>query len=364
MNADQHAYKLFQSTMKSGILPSVMLFYGVEDYLVRWALETLKSKVIHPASAAMDQAVFSERKAQNDELIAACETLPVLSAKRLVIVEDCDAFSMAKGTDAQEDERLRAAQSNRAAANDELSNYIRSVPDSCLLVFLCANVDKRTKAYKAVRDTGIAFDFSTLDRATLAGFVNKRINEAGKSVSRDTFNYLVERTGYLEKDSAYTLSHLLNDIAKAAAHSQSDEVKAEDFEAVMTADASHDAFALLEAAFTGEKALALALWRQRCNALLPGETGREIFRMIALICSQLEMTLIARERMADGQNAKDLATAMGVHPYRLRKALEAARPKSTESLFDNLLAAYDLEQQIKSGLLSGETAVELFIACV
>lgn len=352
MRGEEHAFRVFQKMLQSDRFPSVMLLYGPEDYLIRWAGEELENALIHPAAAALDRIVFSERRIDTAELIAACETLPVMSKRRLVIVDDCEAFGTPRG---------RGTEPGDFA---QLADYMRSVPESTLLLFRAETADKRTKAYRSVREAGIALEFSAVDRPILRGFVQKQLKTAGKHASRQAIDSLIDRTGYGQKGSEYTLTHLMNDLAKAIAYSAGAEITTDDFDAVTAAESQSDAFALLEAAFSGDKARALALWKQHRSGLLPSEADREVFRMIALICSQLEMTLVARERIEEGQNPGDLATVMGVHPFRLRKALETAKGQSTQSLAKNLAGAYELEIQIKSGRMPADVALELFIACV
>ncbi|HCU07546.1 MAG TPA: DNA polymerase III subunit delta [Clostridiales bacterium] len=352
MNQEEHAYKIFQKMLKAHVYPSAMLLYGPEDYLIQWAVDELTKELIHPSVAAMDAVIFSEGDASVSELIAACETLPLFSARRLVIVEDADFFAGGK------------SRRYGPAEQSELAAYLRSMPESTMLLFKCAGVDKRTSAYKAIREHGMALEFSPISGQILKGFIQKKLMTMGKTASSQTIGSLIERTGYGDKNSEYTLHHLMNDLIKAASYSLEPEIKSTDFEAVTTASPQSDVFQLLEAAFSGKKGLALKLFQNRLSGLLSSDADREVFQLIALLCSQLELMLIARERLEAGQVARELPGVMGVHPFRLRKAVETAGSRSVVELSDSLAAAYRLEKDIKSGLMPADLAMELFIAMV
>jgi DNA polymerase-3 subunit delta len=352
MKQEEHAYKTFQKMLETHVYPSAMLLYGPEDYLMRWAVEELTRDLIDPSAAAMDTVVFSEGDAQVSALIAACETLPLFSKRRLVIVEDSDFFGAGKGRGCSPAEQA------------ELVAYLRSVPESTALVFKCAGADKRTGAYKAIREHGMVLEFSPISGQILKGFIRKKLAAMGKSASPQAIGSLIERTGYGDKNSDYTLHHLMNDLIKAASYSQDPEIGTADFEAVTAASAQSDVFQLLEAAFSGKKGLALKLFQNRLSGLLSSDADREVFQLIALLCSQLELMLIARERLDAGQSARELPEVMSVHPFRLRKAVEAAGKRNAADLSDSLAAAYRLEKDIKSGSMPATLAMELFIAMV
>lgn len=350
MNQEEHAYKTFQKMLKARMIPSVMLLYGPEDYLIQWATEELGKELIHPAAAAMDRTVFSEGNGSASELIAACETLPLFSERRLVIVEDCDLFAGKKSRQYGPDEQ------------SQLSEYFLRMPDSVLLLFKGVGVDKRSGTFKAVREHGMALEFPPISGQILRGFIRKKLTVMGKNASPQAVGSLIERTGYGDKNSDYTLRHLMNDLTKATAYSREDEITAADFQAVTASSLQSDSFQLLEAAFSGEKGQALKLFKNRMAGLLSSDADREVFQLIALLCAQLELILSAKERMEEGLSARDLPKVMGVHPYRLRKAMEAAGKRSTQTLSDRLAAAYHMEKEIKSGMMSADLAMELFIA--
>ena len=62
--------------------------YGIEQYLVKWAVETLVKKYVNSAASAMDYVKLSGERITVSEIINACETFSMFSERRIVWVRD------------------------------------------------------------------------------------------------------------------------------------------------------------------------------------------------------------------------------------------------------------------------------------
>ena len=82
----EHAFKRIGRDIREGRIGSLVLLYGKEQYLVNWAEELLVSTYINPATKQMDYAVFDASAAEPVEIRNACETIAMLSEKRVVTV--------------------------------------------------------------------------------------------------------------------------------------------------------------------------------------------------------------------------------------------------------------------------------------
>ena len=81
------------------------LFYGPEAYIRKSALAALEKKVLMPGLESMNRTVMNAPSAQ--AVIENCETLPMMSDYRLIIVRDCALLTSGKAKDeAQESELL------------------------------------------------------------------------------------------------------------------------------------------------------------------------------------------------------------------------------------------------------------------
>ena len=78
-------YKDYFSKLRSGELPQALLFDGEEEYTKDSALAQLRAKVLPEGLEEMNETPLSGT-ASAAEIVDACEMLPFLSPKRLVVV--------------------------------------------------------------------------------------------------------------------------------------------------------------------------------------------------------------------------------------------------------------------------------------
>ena len=344
----EHPFRTIVKLLDSEALPRVLVCYGHEEFLVNWAEKFVKGKLIEPAAEVLDFTVFSE-DLDPYSIIAACETLPMLSKRKLVVVHDTDLFT-------------QTPKDMKAEGVQILSEYLANVPETTMLLFTAEKVNKTKALYKNAVKAGVVYDFCPLDRQTLAGWIAKQLQNLGKNASRDDIFAYADKCGYLDKESGYTLYNVKNDVAKAAAFADAQTVTAKDFAACMQGEEETDAFAILDAAFSGQKGKALTILHNSVDAEQASKQDGVVLRFLGLLCSQLEIMLEARERGGRDGDPYSVASAMGANPYRIRKAMDASYRKKYSELKASLAAAYDIEKDFKSGQIDAYLALELFIA--
>ena len=124
----------FFDELKAGKVHNVYLFYGPEAYIRKSALAALEKKVLMPGLES--RTVMSAPSAQ--AVIESCETLPMMSDYRLIIVQDCALLESGKAKDEAQDSELLAA-------------YLPRVPETTCLVFdVSGTMDKRKKLSRAL----------------------------------------------------------------------------------------------------------------------------------------------------------------------------------------------------------------------
>ena len=331
-----HSFKRIQDQLKNDVLPDILLFYGREKYLVRWSVEQIKARYVDPSLEMFNFTKFEDSSATAGAIIDACETMPVMSEKRVVLVENAD-FSAEDG--------------------DELASYFSNFPETTVLIFVSEAVDKRKKFYKAVQKAGDVYEFGPLAMPQLRSFVTKRLRASGKKFDPEVAGIIVETSGYYDKDSDYTIDNLVNDIEKVVSHS-GDYISAEDVDSTVTGNVERDVFAFSEALASGRRGDAIGL----LNILLT--YGENVFKLLGLICSQFETMLLIKEMREAGYSTGQMHQQLGIHEYRIKKTMPQASKYSVERLRSILMKAYEVDRNIKSGLMEAEVALELLVAGV
>ena len=339
--------KQFKASAQTGDYPRVILLCGREDFLINWAKKFIKEQLIEPAAEDIYFSSFSEENSNPYDIIAACETLPLMSRKKLVVAEDLDAFAASGGSS----DDMQA-----------LTDYVARSAESCVLVFTYQKPNKTRALYKAVAKHGLIYDFTALDEESLSGWMAKRLRAAGKSAEPRDMVRFAKEAGYWDQDRSYTLYNLENDLKKLFALSDKPVLTREDFLSTAEIQPDTQAFRILDAAFSGAKGTAVMMLRSSLQQVLPSKEDGVIFQFLGLLCSQLEIMVEARERRNEGQSMRQIEAETGINGYRLRKCVETSAEKSLSDLKRDLSRAYDMEEEIKGGLMPAPLAMELFIA--
>lgn len=340
----QHAFKVIDKDIREGKLKNLLLLCGKEQYLVDWSIERIVSKYVNPACRELDFTSIEAEMQTVDQIILNCETLTMFSEKRVTVVRDFPPVSGAakKGFGEEEEKRL--------------CEYIKNVPDSSILIFTAEKPDKRKKLVKEINAKGSLYDFDTLDESALKAFILKRFKAAGKIAKNAVINEIVSGSGYYHKETDYTLYNLENDLRKIIAHSQGEEIIVSDVFSTLAGDAETNVFAMIDAVSKGRKDEA---YRLLFNLLGAGEN---IYMLLSLIASQFETILETKEMSSERKSLAEMQKILGIHEFRVKKALGFTDRYSIPDLRRILTAIYTVDRNIKTGLTEQNLALEMLVA--
>lgn len=342
--AEEHAYKRIEKDIRSDRVKNVLLLYGREDFLIRWAVDTLVRKYVSEVCRDMDFSRIDGSTATFGQIRNDCETLPFLSEKRVVLLRD---FKLIEGEKMksfdEEEERL-------------LTDYLKNIPENCLLIITAGNVDKRKKPFRAVSEAGGVYEFGELDERSLKTYIEKRFREAGKTARPSVVAGLIAASGYYDRETEYTLYNLENDIKKAIAYSESAEIGMDAVDNTVSGNLDTDVFAMIDSLGKGRKDEA---YRILHNLLASGE---QVYRLLALLCSHFEIILSVKEMKEEGKSFPEMKDILGIHEFRIKKAASFAEKHTLARLRRILQKTYEIDKNIKTGLLEASLALELFIS--
>ncbi|MCF0150166.1 MAG: DNA polymerase III subunit delta [Firmicutes bacterium] len=347
----EHPFRTVRRVMlaakETGVYPRVMLLCGEEGFLIQWACGFVKELVVEPAVEALDYIRLSEDEVTPASILSACETLPFLSCKKLVQVDADPLFASSK---------------EEGDAQKQVAEYLAKLPDSTLLLLVAPKAIKNRSLYKAAEKHGLVFDFTPLDDATLKGWLSKRLAMYQKTCDQTMLLNFVKANGYGDKEAGYDLYSVENDLKKVTALAEGSEITRKDLIEIYAPPANTNAFRLLDSAFSGNKEEAYRILSDTIDLQKASQVMGTVLQFTGLLCSQLEIMVEGLERRAEGQDFDTIARETGTNPYRLKKALEAASRRSLPALRDCLYRAYQIEKDLKNGIMEPRLSLELFIA--
>ena len=322
----------FFDELKAGTVRNVYCFYGPKAYIRRSAVAKLREKVLMPGLEDMNETVLSAPTAQ--QIIESCETLPMMSDYRLIIVRDCALTQSGKAKD-------------EAQESAALCEYLPRVPETtCLLFDLGDGVDKRKKLAQALMKLPGAVGFDALDDAQLARWMGQTLRPLGKRMDRAACEALAFTSG---RD----LTMLSGELQKLAAYvGERTDITTQDIEQVATHTAECTVFAMVDAITEGRAQQAFEL----LGVLLQG--GEQRIGILAMITRQyrqmMHLSAMQGERTPQAQQAK----LLGVPPFALNRLTRQVGRRSYASLRGCVEACVQADYDIKRGALREEAALE------
>ena len=324
----------FFAAVKSGQVAPCYLFEGEEEYTKKSALTALRNAVAAGDFAEMNDSRLTDPAP--DALIAAAETLPFLSDKRLVEIRDSAMLLSGKAKDYDEDAGVK-----------RLTGYFEDLPGTtCMVFYIRGKADARKKLTQLLKKKAVCVAFDPLDDRELTRWIASTLNKAGKKISGDTCQRLWFSAG---RD----LTLLSNELEKLAAYAgERQEITDADVDAVSVRSTEFKVYDLADTLLSGQGAKALGM----LEALL--RDGEDRLGLLPLLGRQCRQLKYYRALTAAGCREGELMAKLGVPSFVLRKYREMARAYTLEQLEEMAALCLETEYLVKSGRMTDVGSLE------
>lgn len=312
--------------IKTGEFKQIYLLYGEEAFLKNSYKNRLKEAII--GDDTMNFARFEGKGLDVDELIRLADTMPFFAERRLILVEDSGFFK---------------------SASDALVQYLPSMPDTTILLFVETEVDKRNRLYKKVKDMGYAAELNRQDSAQLARWAGGILTREQKKITKHTMELFLSMAGddmenirmELEKLISYTLGR--------------EVITDEDVLAVCTVQVTNRIFEMVSAIVNRQPRKAMDLYEDLLTLKEPP------MRILFLIARQFNQLLQVKDLMGKGMDKGTIASKLKMQPFVVGKTMPQARQFGREQILSYVEFCVETEEAVKSGRLQDRLAVELLI---
>jgi len=310
-------------------LKPVYLIYGSEELLLERAARRLRERLAAVADLDFNMETFDGGSASADDVVNAANTMPFMSERRLVIVNDVDKMD--------------------AASLERLASYAKDPAPYTCLVLVATKMAKNSKLYKAVASTGVTYEYTAPKRSEYAGEVVRLLLERGKTIDHKAAEALVDLVG---RD----LRRLDGEADKLAAYVDSaDVVVLDDVRQVAAASGTASVFELTDA--VGERGTAHALGV--LHRLLQG--GESALGLHAMLVRHVRGLIGARALSARGMSTDSMAPDLGMAPWQARNVARQAGNYAPAELSAALRGLAAAEEEMKTSPTEAGLVLERWI---
>ena len=324
------AYKDFVNDKNKGLLKDVLLFYGAEDFLMNWAVDSIVNEYVDDSARDIDLVHLEGDQVTAADIMAQARAYSMFSERRVIVVRNyLPLYRKASDPDA-----------------DALLDFASGPQDSSVVMFVVESrysSDLTSYGKKLAKACG-AYEFARLERADLKAFITKRVHNGGRMIARRELEHMIDVTGYYNKDSRYDLAQLEKD---------SDSVSAQLIEEILIGDSDRFVFGLVDALVSGDRGKALEI----AEAIIKEEDGS--MAVLALLTKQFEIMYDAVELNEMGYSISRMAKKTGVNEFRFKRAFNAAGRYSKRRIGKILTELYNTDRDIKRGNIDKDVALEL-----
>ena len=328
--------------------PTFYIFHGADEFTRAETLADFKRRLGPPDTVDLNTTILDGGTLTLAKLRHACDAIPFLAEKRLVIVE-----GLLSRLAPRKDRELSTSQRELLTA---LADYLPRLPETTRLVFI---EDKPLPARHSMlrlaqrEERGYVKRFDPPDAKVLPRWIEKRVRKYGGEIEPQAARQLAAVVGT-------DLRLLDQEIAKLVTYTQSptggQAITIADIETVVPYAQAAVVFDLVDALGRRDGRTAA----QTLHRLL--DAGEHPLMLLAMIVRQFRLLIQVKELKAGGGTPHDIAKALRLHPFPARKLHTQATHFTTaqlEAVYRHLL---DTDVAIKTGEIEAEVALDLLVA--
>lgn len=332
--------EILKDDLKNNKIRSLYLFYGPEEYLKRHYIDSIEKSLLSEDLKALNKVVL-EGKVELNRILDNCETLPIFSDRKVVIVKNSGLFKPSK--------KAGDTAKKGKSANDDLSAILQDLPSHVCLVFYEQEIDKRIKAIDVIKKHGLVVEYAYQKPEELVKWVIKRFRASSRDIDMATASRLVETC-------EQGMTEILNEVEKLLAYlGDKQKVTIQDIEMVCTKSIKSRVFDLTDAIAGKNSSKALMLLNDMVVLKEP------IPKILFMIARQFRQILQVKLLHNEGLNMGEIASKLGLAPFVAGKILKQAGSFTVERLKKAMETSLEFDIAVKTGKINDMTAAELLI---
>lgn len=321
---------------------STYLLYGEENYQIEKALKVAKDSLA-PSFSDLNYTVIDTDYEKNlEDIISRCESVPFMDKKRVVVVKTSDLFSSSSAYDKDE--------------IDNLIEYTNAPLKTTQLIFVPAVIDKRNGFYKKISKNSEVFESKRLDKVQLSNFITRKLNAKHVKIDNSSKDYLIEKSGYLFRDSEVTLFDVENEIEKIVLNTKNDGlINVADIKSTVFEEKNVDIFKFIDAVFNGDVMKSYEL----LNNIT--EVHNASIQILALIGRQISLLIKLRILLKGHIPESVIAKKLNLHPFVVKKTKALLNKYTYKELLDLYNICSDMDYRAKTGRINDKISVEIMV---
>ncbi len=320
------------------------IFYGIDERLIMEEVNSIIKSALADDFRELNLVRFDgSTLASFDDVINACQTLPFMSEKKVVLVSRANFLEDSKS------EHSRAADEKQFK---RLQEYIDKVPGHCILILYFVFKSKRDKGSDRIKKIEKKAQTVKVEKATgarLESKVSELFKARGKDIGR------IELKAFIDKMQDNSLTVINNEVEKLCCYAMDRDITRADINYIFTETSDEDIFDLINPLSQRKTKEAL---KTLDELLFKGSKVTYILNMVERHFSLLFKVKLCQE---SGRSSDYISKEFRLFGYRLEMTLNQCKRYTGKQLKKILELCLEAERKIKTSPSDDKTELELLL---
>lgn len=330
-----------EEKIKSGVDSSCLLMCGQDETLIKEYANRVIDKCLDDNFRELNLVKFDGNSMTFDGLMNACETLPFMSDKKVVVVQRA---------------KFLRDDSDSAAAEvyKKFEKYADQIPSSCMLVMYYVFDSKREKPSKKLAKLDKKVMVAKIDKmkgVALEGKVKSLFDDRGRDIGKVELRLLCS---LLDNN----MGIIENEVEKLIMYTHGREITKKDIADLFPKASDDDVFDMVD--FLSQKRVEKAI--ESMNELV--FKGEKIPYVLYMIERQFKILFGIKLGMEKKKDKNTLVRELGLHPYVCEKLMTLSKKFTLAQIERAIELCLDSEEKMKSTSLDQITEMELLMISI
>ncbi|EJQ14880.1 DNA polymerase III subunit delta [Bacillus cereus] len=313
------------------------LLYGTEAYFINETIKLITTEALEEEDREFNVVTYDLEEAYLEDVVEDARTLPFFGDRKVILIKS-PLFLTAQKEKLEQNIKI-------------LEEYIGEPSPFSILVFVAPyeKLDERKKITKLLKKTADVVEANAMQVQDVQKWVVSRAEEAQVYIDNTAVSLLLELVGS-------NVTMLAKEMDKLTLYvGMGGEITSKLVTELVPKSVEQNVFALTEKVVKKDIAGAM----QILDGLFTQQ--EEPIKLLALLVSQFRLLNQVKELQQRGYGQNQIASHIGVHPYRVKLAMNQTKFFSFEELKRVILELAEADYSMKTGKMDKKLVLEFFL---
>jgi DNA polymerase-3 subunit delta len=317
----------------------IYLLYGTEAYILNETKQLLLRYALSEDEIDFNFSQYDLEETSIETALEDAETFPFIGERRLVFMQN-PFFLTAEKTKQKVEHNVK-----------KLESYLENPAPYSIIVLSAPyeKLDDRKKITKELKRKAVTLEAKKLYEQDLKKWIRDRAAMASVRIEEPAIDLLLELAGT-------NLMMLMNEMDKMSLYVKEKQlIDVETVERLVAKSLEQNIFTLVDDVLQRRMERALSIYHELLRQ------NEEPIKILSVMASQVRLMYQVKELGRQGYSQQKMASALKIHPYRVKLAMEKSGKFQERELLSIIYQLSEADYQMKTGQVDKAIALELLL---